>query len=293
MDARDARLSQLAAPPVFVVGGHRSGTTWVFDILTHPAEVAGVFESWLFTPDHGLGGLLHWGNWKPDHIEKLVKRFERRPGLGQLVDRDEVVDTCRRLAESWLGRVLEPHHRYIVEKSPSHLDAVETIRELWPDARFVHVVRDGRDVLVSRRAALSWDRVFLPKKLNTYREAQRWAGAMSRGRFLAGELGNTYTEIRYEDLAGDPHRGVRRLFDFCGIRVGDAVVASAIEATDFRRHYTGGATEFRRAGRVGDWRTRLGFVDRLLFHRGAGSALEDRGYETSRLWWLTRRKARQ
>jgi hypothetical protein len=75
--------------------------------------------------------------------------------------------------------------------------------------------------------------------------------------------------------------------------VSEDEVAAAIQATDFATTYQGGETSFRRAGRVGDWRTRLGLVDRMLFQLASRSALVDLGYETSRWWWLGNRVARR
>jgi hypothetical protein len=279
------RFENLAAPPTFIFGQHRSGTTWVFDLLTHPAEVAGVFESWMFTPEFGFGSLLHWGHWDPDHVDKVTKKFERRPGLGQLVAHEVVVDQCRALAEEWLGNALAPGQRFLVEKSPDHLYATRIIDEFWPDARYVHVLRDGRDVLVSARAALSWD-PWMPSHLSARDAAARWRRVVEQSRSLARELGPRFLEVRYEDLKADPVGWARKLFAFSSIPVDEDAIAAAIDSTDFGKHYTGGETDFRRAGRTGDWRGRLNLFDRLMFQRGSGSSLQDAGYERFKLWWL-------
>ena len=84
---------------------YRSGTTWLFDILTSHPQVAGVSESFLFlTP--GLGSLLG-----PMHssLEGV--------GVGRLLSGEELLAEVRTFSVRLLGRALGPGHRFIVERS--------------------------------------------------------------------------------------------------------------------------------------------------------------------------------
>lgn len=280
-------LSQLHAPPVFIVGHHRSGTTWIFDVLTHPAGVAGVFESWMFTTDHGMGGLLHWGQWTPGFIDKAEEAAGRSAGLGQLVDRDTVTQACRQLAETWLASALKPDDHYLVEKSPDHLYAVLEISEVFPDARFINVIRDGRDVATSVLAAQAWTRREDHERGRALREAAtRWRNAIDVSAKIADHLGPRYTEITYEDMKAQPVDAAKRLFEFAGIPVDAAGAQAAVDATKFGRNFEGGQDKFRRAGRTGDWKTTFSFKDRRAFARIATPALMKRGYVSSRFWWV-------
>jgi hypothetical protein len=279
-------LAQLASPPVFVVGHHRSGTTWVQDILTYPDDVAGVFESWMFTFEYGVGALLHWAHWGDDVVKRAEDIVGMRAGLGQLVDREEVVRVCREITERWLARALQPQHRYLVEKSPDHLHVAGIIAQLYPEARFVHVIRDGRDVAVSLRSASAWEAEGSRKERSATSMARRWRRAMRAGERIRERLGPRLLEVTYEDLKARPSESVAELFRFCGIPASDDVIAAAIAANEFEKRYQGGEDRFRRAGRTGDWRRALSFRDRLRFHRAAGDALLARGYESSRWWWL-------
>ena len=284
-------LERLAAPPIFVVGHHRSGTTWVFDLLAYPESVAGVFESWMFTTDQGLGGLLHWGHWESAHVERVETIFGRRAGIGQLVSHDEVIRLCRDIASDFLGRACGPQTRYLVEKSPDHLYAALAISEVFPDARFVNVIRDGRDVAVSVRAASRWNEGDMPRAMRSTRDiARRWRGAMEFSRRMAGELGPRYMDVSYEALHEHTHDQLAALYAFCGIEVDDATIDAAIKASDFETNYEGGEDKFRRAGRTGDWRSAMSLRDRFRFQLGAGSELIRRGYERSRFWWLRKPK---
>ena len=289
MSANDGPLAQLVAPPVFVVGQHRSGTTWVFDLLTHPDDVAGVFESWMFTQNHGLGGILHWSQWDTEQSSAAMRVTGRASGIAQLADRDEVRQVARDLAQRWLARALKPSDRYLVEKSPDHLYAALEIDAVFPDARFISVIRDGRDVAVSARATQSWDPAFITEaKTTPFQVARRWRSAVETSGGLAEHFGPRFMEIAYERLHAEPKAAAAELFRFCGFDHGDAEIDAALAGTRFEKQRSGDDDHFRRAGRTGDWRSTFSIVDRLAFERGAGPALRARGYETSRWWWLRR-----
>jgi hypothetical protein len=286
----DSPLAQLVAPPIFVVGQNRSGTTWVFDLLTHPDDVAGVFESQLFTHDSGLGGILHWAHWNADLTSTAERVAGRKSGLGQLADNDEVLAVGRELAQRWLARALKPSDRYLVEKSPNHLFSALEISEVFPDARFICVIRDGRDVAVSAQAAVKWAPGAIPEELMSVGQlARRWQNSVTASAGLLDHFGaDRYMEIAYERLHAEPKAAAADLFRFCGFEAGEDAIDAALAATRFEGSFKGGEDHFRRAGRTGDWRERFTLRERLAFERAGGPALRARGYETSRWWWLRR-----
>ncbi len=289
-------LAQLAAGPIFVTGHARSGTTWVFDLLTSHPEVAGVLESWMFVRSFGFAGLF-------DQWDRKLTELGRRDrgqavGLHQMVSRKEFAAELRSFLGGLLARRLEPQHRFLVEKSPSPYMEIGPAAEVFPDARFIHVIRDGRDVAVSLRAAgRSW---FAPwgqfaasgqvGRARALHEAGRsWSKGVGRTRRLGRALGDRYMEVAYEDLAARPADRVRALVDFCGIPGDEDAVRAAIEGSDFASHFSGGEDQFRRAGRVGDWRSRFGLLDAIAFELGSNGRLKVEGYERHRAWWATGR----
>lgn len=286
-------LDQLSAGPIFVTGHARAGTTWVFELLTSHPQVAGVLESWMFNRTQGVAGLFD--HWEPGILD-LGQRDPGQPravGLSQLISRQELTAELRELLGRLLVRALQPQHRFLVEKSPAPYMEMSIAAEVFPDARFIHVLRDGRDVAVSLRAAggswwPQWGEFAATGALGRYRAlyaaGRSWAQTFARYRRLGERLGDRYTEIAYETIAADPDAGVRRLFDFCGIPYGDAEVRAALKATDFASHYEGGEDQFRRAGRVGDWRTRFGLGDAVAFELGSRGVLAREGYAQSRAW---------
>lgn len=278
----------MKAVPIFVVGHPRSGTTWIYDILVSHPRVAGALETWMFTEQWGLGALFHERHWSASRHERQYEAVGQTLGLGQLVSRDELISTVRDLSDRWLSRAISDED-FVVEKSPNHLSRLNLISEIYPEAKFIHVIRDGRDVMVSMRAGGGWAGFTPPWLADTWSTARRWRAAVRKCREQGRALGDRYLEVRYEEIRADTVTGVERLLGFCGI---DPESAPRIaEQTSMERHKTG-ETLFRRAGRVGDWRARLSLRDRLAYERGAGDQLRSEGYEGGKLWWLLPRRHR-
>jgi hypothetical protein len=276
-------IGEGAVVPVFVVGMARSGTTWVYELLTAHPLAGGVLESHMFSPTAGLGALfgpLHW------------RENGSRYGLSRLMEREELVRDVRDLAGRWLTRGLAPSQRVVVEKTPGSVRQLPVVAEVFPEARFVVVLRDGRDVAVSIQAATgSWGpgfrRGYGGFAHTAPAVAHMWRRLVLEGRRVVRELGERAVEVRYEELRVDPLAGLRRLYGHCGLPHDEATLARAVEEAAFEQHAERGEQRFRRAARVGDWRARLSLPERIAFEVIAGDALRATGYERSSTWWLS------
>jgi hypothetical protein len=272
-------LDRLASGPVFVVGCARSGTTWVLDIYGAHPEVAAISESWLFSPNAGVVSLLEEPHWSPD------KRGGPQ-GLARVLSKEEFLEELRAFLARVLGHALGDGQRFLVEKSPNHVWNIDKIAEVFPEARFVHVVRDGRDVTVSLLAAgASWAPHWKESSAGSVRQAAAtWQRSVTQVAAAAGTLGDRYLEVRYEDLHADPASSYRRLFDFGGMPYDDGLLERVRQATDFDANFVANEAGFRRAGRTGDWRTRFSTADCLAFQLEAGPLLNELGYEPDDRW---------
>jgi hypothetical protein len=90
--------------------------------------------------------------------------------------------------------------------------------------------------------------------------------------------------VRYEDLHSTFAASVSAMYRFCGLPVGAELVDRARRDTDFA-NYASGEDQFRRAGRVGDWRERFSQDEARRFDRVAGDTLVESGYAADRSWW--------
>src|SRR3712207_7075395 len=77
------------------------------------------------------------------------------------------------------------------DKSPMYTEHIGLLAELYPQARFIHIVRDARDCCLSAHNA--W-------RKNMVRWAQRWAEGVTKARADGRRIPDRYLEIRYEDL---------------------------------------------------------------------------------------------
>lgn len=204
--------SPLRDRAIFVEGAPRSGTTWLVTLMaTHP-EIAGVgAESHLF--DFG--------------VDRLFDNFEHRDpllhGLRRYLDREELVDLVRELCDGVL-LAMRSHvsagatPEFVVEKTPIRgetggLDLVRK-RECYPDAWYVHIVRDREAVARSlMRAPWMHDRSYAAC-------AALWDRTVEHARTTLGELPR-YRELSYEELRADPADGCRALFEWLGVGAGD------------------------------------------------------------------------
>lgn len=271
------RFEQIEKPPVFVVGAARSGTSWVHDIFAAHPLIASAFETWLFT-EKGIGAFF-----TKTHYPSGFS------GLGRLLPREAMIDHARNLAEEVFSHAIKPEHRYFVEKSPNHVFHFELIREIFPQARFVHVLRDGRDVSVSVRAAVkSW----VPEWGESFgrsvaSQAWAWKNTVKRAQKMQKTIGADFLEMRYEALHEEPFANYAKLFDFIGAPYDDTILQQVHEKTNFEKNYKGGEEQFRRGGRRGDWQKSFNLLDALRFNTKAGDMLLELGYEDSR-WWILR-----
>src|SRR5258708_18964257 len=98
--------------------------------------------------------------------------------------------------------------------TPHHLLSMKEIKRQIPDALFIHIIRDGRDVALSYLRQgwahpLPWDRGEELGVAGLY-----WKWIVSKGREAGTELGSDYREVRFEDLVANPQEVLGRLGEF-------------------------------------------------------------------------------
>jgi hypothetical protein len=267
-----------ACEPVFVVGMNGSGTTMLLDCLgRHPALYAFPKETRLIP--YLMARESTYGDLRVDANFRALWDYVRNLAVFRHVNDHEPVP----IPEDWAARprslaaVLdgvfshfaadEGKHRWC-EKTPQHVQHLLALAELFPAARFVHVIRDGRDC--ARSFHRRWRR---QPELTVF----RWKKVVTMGRAQGQRLGPArYLEVRYEDLTADPEQSLRRICSFLGLEFHRAVLRS-------RQPYLQSRADGRRGGlqrNSGKWRTyfpahRLEGLERI-----AGATLASCGYPT-------------
>jgi hypothetical protein len=173
------------------------------------------------------------------------------------------------------------------DKTPPYVLHMPTIAAVLPEARFIHIIRDGRDVALSVRPL--W---FGP---NSIEEAAYWW----RARVHAGRADGqhvAYTEVLYEDLVNDPEPHLTRLCAFIGLGFDPVMLTSHRSAgTRLRElHDNEHVSAITRRGilarvsspvtseRVGRWCTEMMPSEQDTFDAIAGDVLAELGYSRGR-----------
>ncbi len=278
-------------PYVFIVGCPRSGTTLLRRLVdAHPQIAITPETQWIprfFTRRKGLSpqGLV-----TPKLIDKLVahRRFFL---LG--IERDELVALLKSRQPisyaDFVGGIFDLYGRargkeWVGDKTSGYVRNLRVLHELWPAARFVHIIRDGRDVCLS---VMSWSKAdratgfFQSWDHDPVSTAALW---WSCNVHFGREVGQTlekkkYYEIRYDLLVANPAEECAKLCEFLAVPYHDFMpqfhehrpaVSAEIEADHAWMPVTSG---------LRDWRSQMSAVDVQRFEASAGDLLESLGYE--------------
>ncbi|MCB9846563.1 MAG: sulfotransferase [Phycisphaeraceae bacterium] len=302
----------------FITGAHRSGTSWMTWMVNAHPQVSCYFEAYLFSPAIGASrwldeqALNRWSE-HPNPTAALRARTAPEPAPRA----DDVLRAARRGAiEGVLALAHKPGVRRLGDKGPVHyLDACEQLHELFPEARVIHLLRDGRDMVTSmvfhhlrtgnaapfaddgdfERARRFWhegegQRVPLFNEAVLRHAALQWRRCVRRSRVARTLFGEQFLTVRYEKLLEDPTTQMRRVFGHLGVKRDDETVRACVESNRFevrsqgRKPGEGDNAAFVRKGVVGDWREYFADRDKAIFKEIAGQALVALAYESDENW---------
>jgi hypothetical protein len=267
-------------PPVIVLGVGRSGTTLLRVMLDRSSELAIPYETF-FVPQlahrHGrrpnlakflddlgrLRTLYDWGI-KPDDV---------RPRLHEGMTTSEAIAA---IFETYAER--QGKQRW-GDKTPLYMQQLPLLERLFPDALWVHLVRDGRDAALSFLelpegfSGKTWAR---PRTVAQF--GARWRTEILAARRLGRHAGSRYLELRYEELVDEPERWLRRVCEHVSL----PWEPDMLDHT--RPSDTAHMPEHRNLAQpptpgLRDWRSQMSREDALVFEQVAGDVLQSAGYE--------------
>lgn len=221
-----------------MVGVGRSGTSLVQAMLHAHPDISFLPENHLFRR-YVAPPLRQW--WmKIGGGSSFVRTLRNDRYLSNLdLDIDAVLAARRgrsslspaaiywRLLEFWASRA---GSRWVGDKDPRLIDFLPPLAEALPESFVVHVIRDPRDVLVSRRKA-AWSRG-RPDLLHQLAYRAQMRRALSTGRRWFGER---YVELRYEDLLREPLKQLKHLCEILGVDYSSRMLSFGDAARDLVR----------------------------------------------------------
>ena len=205
----------VAQAPFFIVGAGRSGTTLLRLMLAGHSRLHIPPETWFLRPlvrDFPLTGALTQPQFERA-IETMV-RHERWPDMN--LAEDELRRQAAALAQPTLVDLIDLVYRHLLDasgkqrlgdKTPHYFAIVPELATLYPGAKFIHLVRDGRDVAISWIDA-GWQRYYEP--------GFEWPAAMVHLRRDRAAYRERVLEVRYEDLVRRPAETAHHICAFLG-----------------------------------------------------------------------------
>ncbi len=209
---RAVRRAAAAPPPApFVVGATRSGTTLLRLMLDAHPEIAIPSET------HFIPDLIKAREKYGASPERMLEMLTSHRRWGDFhIDADELAARWAALPELTGPAAVREFFKLYGEgqgsptrwgdKTPGYVKRMREIQEYLPEARFIHLIRDGRDVALS-----ILKQSFGPETIEA--AAERWRGRVLRGRAQKPYLG-FYIEVKFEDLVLDAEGQLRRICDF-------------------------------------------------------------------------------
>lgn len=246
----------LSDRPVFIVGSPRSGTTIVAQTIdAHPNIFLPIWETGLFEMfDTMLKGHVAW----------VLK--EHKGGFP--LDRDDLLGWMRESVEGLFGRFAKKCGKTRwAEKTPVHVFHMKLMHEMFPKSQFIHMIRNGYDVVKSLQQ-MSWS----PRKIRW--SVRRWVDSVEIGRAFGRTLpAGQYREVRYEDFIQEPETVLKGLCEFLGEPYTDQMLASHEPANNSWNY------RFKPLQKTPIHNhKKLQFLERILFSRYAGPLMKELGY---------------
>jgi Sulfotransferase family len=288
-----AGVAQPPFPVPFICGATRSGTTLLRLMLdAHPQLaipgethfiVPMIRASWrrARSPDELATQIVASERWGDFHLDENELRARLR-ALDPFNCADAVREFFRLYAEK------QGKQRW-GDKTPGYVRSMRVVQKVFPEARFIHIIRDGRDVALSL-VPRSWGP-------STFAEAaDNWRRRIEAARRQQPHL-NHYIEVHYEDLVSDTGGVLRRVAEFIELDFDPAMVRYheragerlAEKARDLRKPWGTISAASRieshalaerppQADRVARWRTEMSEADRRAYEAIAGDTLVAAGY---------------
>jgi hypothetical protein len=304
-----AEIRQFFPREKFFIYGHaRSGTTLLTRLIRLHPEVHCNYQAHFFSRPPLLRSLVsapEVGEW----LSRRSNRWNHGRDLSPLM--------LRAAADFILEReALQEGKRIVGDKSPNSLldgEAVRLLHDVYPDARLIFIVRDGRDAALSHRFQAFIDspqhlgaedlrireafsaspEPFLQGERSLFTEkgirtaAESWVRNVTETDRLGQELfPGQYVSLRYEDLLKGPFESLCRLWGFLGADLSLPELEARVAAemgqnpdADWQQQKAGGlAAPLQKKGRQGGWREIFTARDRQIFRERAGEVLTSWGY---------------
>jgi hypothetical protein len=264
---------------VFLVGAPRSGTTWLQLLLSRSPAIVTAPETHIFSLF--LRSMVDQWN--------RIQETGERIGLNQVLSEEEFRGLLRSTSGFVFAKIAQsrPTATVVLEKTPNHVYCWREILDAWPEAHFIHIIRDPRSVVASLRvASRTWASQWASPNISA--NCARWIADVSNGRLIASATPN-YQEVAFQDLLSNGPATLMRLFAKLSVQASRDECQRYVDECNIENLKTGNLKDapfdvarmhkesFRR-GTMDSWRIELSPWEIALVERMAGPMMSELGF---------------
>ena len=281
---------ELPQQPFFVIGAARSGNTLLRAILANSEQLVIPPESYALGNIVRVWHRLNFLEWE-ELVRVVLGAFashdefytwdldlkELYQQLNGLPESDKNLATCLSMLFFSYRDRHQPYATRWGDKTPLNSEYLPWLNLVFPQAQYIHIVRDGRDCVASMMRAGFQDG-------DLQMAALEWQVRVANNLRLGGQLPeNQFMEIRYEKLVTDPVQEIERVCRFLGIAFDQGMLDTGrnfnqLGDTVTLDHHRNVANPINAAS-LGNWRSELTATQQKELHGKLGSMLKRLGYE--------------
>jgi hypothetical protein len=247
--------------PIIIGGCEGSGTTMLVQTLNRHKNIAGYDETQLVRVLRSLDEQLFGNN--SDTFSRYLSRF---------TSKEELLASIRAFIDGiLLKKVVDEGKQRWAEKSPANCYYWLLWKKIFPEAKLIQVIRDGRDVVSS---GMSYNYYSFEAGVKT------WVRAIEQSRQVSTVFDRGhYLEVKFEDLVSRTERTMRSIIEFVEDEW-DPAILELEKSPKFVRKWGANA---RAESPVRRWETDSSF-NKDVFKETAGKTLIELGYEKDNAW---------
>lgn len=205
---------------VFIVGVGRSGTSLLQSMLNAHPEIAflpetGFLRSYVFRQKRVFKDVTEKENFvRTLYLDDKYKRTQVNPE-SIVTNSESYIQVYYSLLKSYAGE----ESKYVGDKDPRFLDFLPELNNILPSSKVIHIIRDPRDVVLSRTKA-DWS-----KRWPFFMHACMYKAQLERGRRLGRKIfRKNYLEIYYENLIINPEQVLKEIMEFLELEYNDSML---------------------------------------------------------------------
>ena len=214
--------SNLSCSPFFIIGSGRSGNTLLRSILSGNSDISIPPESYRIPFAIKKFHIFNNRDWE-DLVSQVLKEFEDcKEFYTWEIDITDVQKRLENIADSkrTLSNIFDelfctyaekhsPGSKIWGDKTPMNTLYLDWIGTVFPRSKFIHIIRDGRDVASSYLKMERYDTIL--------EAANRWINSIESAQSFGSKIKGNYIEIRYEELVTKPEEVIKDTCDFLDI----------------------------------------------------------------------------